>query len=64
MVNNVEKKHMEKKVVKRPLLHFLGRVERQDLPSPPPQRAQNYNEKNVAKKPSHGEKAAKRRPCK
>ena len=66
MVNNWEKKHMEKKVEKGPsysktyfFLHFLGRVERQNLPSPP-QRAQNYNEKNGAKKPSHGEKEAKR----
>ena len=50
-------------------LRFLGRGKRQVLlSSPPPQRAQNYNEKNLAKKPSHGkkgsEKAAKRRPCK
>ena len=42
-------------------LHFSGRGERQVLP-PPPQRVQNYNEKNVAKRPPHREKAAKRRP--
>ena len=68
MVNNWEKKtHGEKSSKKAPssysktyfFLHFLGRVKRQNLPSPP-QRAQNYNEENGAKKPSHGEKEAKR----